>query len=756
MVTRLYYSFLLITILSFLACTATPSESGQYSISNKSGELDNSRWRWTPNVSGVTINIDKKFPIFGEPSAHISSQALGTQIAWGLANLNVIPSSNDKAIKTTVSVKFIDTDYVEFYLLGFPKDKSPAVKLGSIIISGSSELKPVHFDSIVPPSIEKVYFTVTGRGKANIWIGGISIEPTTISKQKGNKLHSERDKPVVENLNRGIFASKDLSGNVFLSWRFLISDSKDASFMVYRQSNSESPKLLTQTAISTTCYIDKSAPVGGQTTYWVLPSNTNLDVTRSSKLIFHNVSNKFSYKSIRLRGDYKFSKIAVADLDGDGEFDFVIRTPEVGTDPAEYDWHKSKGTYRLEAYRNDGKFLWKYDLGYAIEQGVWYSPFIAYDFDGDGRAEVAAKTGIGDPRDSTGRVYSGEEYLSIIDGQTGIVKAKTEWPSREGFGPIGTGYNNASRNLLTIAYLDGVNPYIIAIRGTYGLIKIHAYRYDGKNINLVWKWDSSANQALYSGQGAHYVQVGDIDKDGRDEIIYGSIALDDDGTEMWSLGLGHPDHVYLGEFDPKRDGYQVYYGYETSQRNNGICLVDARTGKKIWGISESTSHIHDSGLVSQYSNKYDGFLFYSGEKDVPKGKPKKWVHDVNGKLIANESTCNFPLEVPSVFWDKGYTRSLVLDHKILNYDDSRVLGEFAGGAYAYADVLGDWREEIIVSYPGEIRIYSSNIFTDKKMHSLMQDHMYRISAASQSMGYPLVPFIDLQKHASKLKPPKRQ
>ena len=49
-------------------------------------------------------------------------------------------------------------------------------------------------------------------------------------------------------------------------------------------------------------------------------------------------------------------------------------------------------TYQIEAYLSDGTFLWSKDLGQGIEPGVWYSPFIAYDFNGDGKAEIALKT----------------------------------------------------------------------------------------------------------------------------------------------------------------------------------------------------------------------------------------------------------------------------------------------------------------------------------------------------------------------------
>ena len=78
-------------------------------------------------------------------------------------------------------------------------------------------------------------------------------------------------------------------------------------------------------------------------------------------------------------------------------------------------------------------FLWSKDLGQGIEPGVWYSPFIAYDFNGDGKAEIALKTAPETTkRNEKGRVDSGEEYLSVWDGMTGKEIARVDWPERNG------------------------------------------------------------------------------------------------------------------------------------------------------------------------------------------------------------------------------------------------------------------------------------------------------------------------------------
>ena len=158
--------------------------------------------------------------------------------------------------------------------------------------------------------------------------------------------------------------------------------------------------------------------------------------------------------------------------------------------------------------------------------------YVVFDFDGDGRAEVAVKTGEGDPRDPNGRVTSGG-YLSILDGRTGKERTRVEWPSREGF----PNYNYACRNQLGIAYLDGKTPCLIVERGTYNTIKVVAYEYRAGKLRELWRWDDRESGARYRGQGAHILRA-DVDGDGRDEVIL-SRGLDDDGTEP-STGLGTP------------------------------------------------------------------------------------------------------------------------------------------------------------------------------------------------------------------------
>ena len=223
----------------------------------------------------------------------------------------------------------------------------------------------------------------------------------------------------------------------------------------------------------------------------------------------------------------------------------MILQPAGSIDPGTGYWQRSEDTYRIEAWRSDGKLLWRHDLGWAIEKGIWYSPLITWDVNGDGKAEVIAKTGKGDPRNKDGRVHSEEEYFTIFDGETGKIIAEEHWVSRQGMG-----YNLGSRNFLGIAYLDGKTPFIIVQKGTYSVIRVEAWQLVGNKLERKMKWSNDFGPFDTWGCGAHRLHAADIDNDGREELCVGSFALDDNGTVLWSLGLGHPDFLYVGDLNP--------------------------------------------------------------------------------------------------------------------------------------------------------------------------------------------------------------
>jgi len=562
-----------------------------------------------------------------------------------------------------------------------------------------------------------------------------------------------------ENIGRGVIAlplevgKKVYSGEgtfeadkrkVYIGWRLLASDPDNVRFNVYRQAGNGAATKLNDSPVSgSTNFVDADLPEGEKFSYWVTPIVDGKEGKASPPYpVVCNAQSK-PYKSIKLTEDYTIEKIAFADLDGDGEMDFVTKYPGGNVDPWYLYWKPSPGTYKLQAYKNSGEQLWTYDMGWAIEQGTWYSPYLVYDFNGDGRAEVVVKSGESDPRNAEGKVLTGPEYVSVLDGMTGKTIAKADWIPREPFFEVNTehAYNYASRNQISVAYLDGVHPHIIVLRGTYNLMMARAYRLIDNELKLVWEWDNrnlrdASNN--YWGQGGHTTIAADVDGDGCDELILGSCVLDHDGTELWTTGFGHCDGMFVGDIIPERPGLEIYYNIEAGKPDgNGMCMVDAKTGEVIWGAEYPTNHIHGAGFCSDIDRTQPGRECYGVEISPFEGKRSNFavMYNSKGEIIDRDFMTTW-----SVFWDTNNQRELLGNGKIYEYKGPTILhSEIEGRIIAVADILGDWREEIITSVSGEIRIYSTTILANTRHNCLIQDPIYRSYVAHASNGYYEVP-----------------
>jgi len=558
---------------------------------------------------------------------------------------------------------------------------------------------------------------------------------------QGSKIHYSNEQRLKEYLDRGLVAMYINESHVYIGWRLLEEDPANISFNIYRDNLEKEPVKLNEYSLnSSTDFIDNIPLNETGFRYYIRPIVNNIELAASKET---NILNKVGeqFISIKLNGNYTFQKVGIGDLNGDGGYDYVIKYPNINIDPLspllDGNWRPSKDTYKIEAYLSNGNFLWRKDLGWDIEQGIWYSPYIVYDFNDDDKAEIVVKTGRGDHRDFSGRVQTGPEYLSIWDGMSGHEVVHVDWPKRE---PQIYSWN--SRNQLGIAYIDGCHPSIIVARGTYGIMKLEAYNLVDDNLMDLWKWDSNQESFyMYYGQGAHYLHSADVDSDGYDEVILGSCVINEDGKGLWSTGLSHPDHCYVGDIDPGHPGLEIYYGIEgvihpIPKYDYGICMVDAATGDVLWGIKDTTYHIHQQGLVSDINPSTPGMECYSGEDAYP----KRWLHSANGTLIANEQTFEIGLYPKAVYWDADPQRELIYNGRIFDFETNNTHFEgLYGHQVAWADILGDWREEIIVSVEGELRIYTTTLPAQDRRICLMQDPIYRADVAHVSMGYPQVP-----------------
>ena len=531
----------------------------------------------------------------------------------------------------------------------------------------------------------------------------------------------------VEKPDRGVVALRRADGSVHVGWRLLAGDAREVAFHVYRSRGAKdaAERITPEPVRDATCFVDAKAPplAHDGPCYAVAAVIDGREGPRSSAVRIGNATLGVNFIRIHMQGDYAPQKVAVADLDGDGRYDYVIKQPNFNVDPYEKPgyWKKSEDTYKIEAYRSDGTFLWRHDMGWSIEEGIWYSPYVVYDLDGDGKAEVYCKAGEGDPRDPDGRVTSGPEWLLALDGTTGEILRKVPWPDRSGYEK----YNYYCRNLLGVAYLDGKRPHLIVERGTYSQIKIEAY---DPQLHLVWKWNSNDEKQRFSRQGMHGMHAADVDGDGRDEIIIGAAVIDDDGKGLWTREVGHPDACYVGDIDPDRPGLEIFYGIEPPQKRDAVCLVDARTGKLLWGCDESTTHVHGMGMVADILAECPGQECFAGEKDGT----RYWLYTAAGKRIGDEDIGG--LAPRAAWWDADPQKELVRKGRIGPYK-GETYEAIEGTITTIADCLGDWREEIITSLPGEIRIYTTAIPATTRRVCLMQDRLYRLDVATASMGY---------------------
>ena len=219
-----------------------------------------------------------------------------------------------------------------------------------------------------------------------------------------------------------------------------------------------------------------------------------------------------------------------------------------------------------------------------------------------------------------------------------------------------------------------------------------------------------------------------LDGDGKDELVNGSIAIDDDGSEMWKTGEGHGDRMHMTDIDPGRPGLEVWYVQEAPSVN-GIHLTDAQDGNAIWGISKSiaTGDV-GRGLAADIDPRYKGLECWASAGEL---------YNCRGTRIGSKpSSCNM-----AIWWDGDLLRELLDGTRIDKYNGKRLLT--ANGStgsrnapMGYGDIFGDWREEVwYIANNNELRIYSTDIPTDRRMATLMHDKDYRISVACEMVGY---------------------
>jgi len=559
----------------------------------------------------------------------------------------------------------------------------------------------------------------------------------------------------MENLGRGVVAVNQGGAKVYVGWRLLGTDPDDIAFNLYRSAGDTEPVKLNKEPITgSTNFVDTGVNLGESNSYLVKPVLKGAEQASSAVFTLRANAPPRQYISIPLAtpAGYTPNDASVGDLDGDGEYEIVLHQAGRGRDNAQ------SGTTTepiLEAYRLDGVFLWRINLGKNIREGAHYTQFMVYDLDGDGKAEVACKTADGtidgkgkiigdanaDYRNSRGYVLDGPEFLTVFDGQTGAALATADYiPPRGSVSDWGDDSGNrVDRFLACVAYLDGERPSLVMCRGYYTRAVLAAWNWRDGKLTRVWTFDSddgAAGNSAYRGQGNHNLSVGDVDGDGKDEIVYGACCIDDNGKGLYTTGLGHGDAMHLSDIDPGRPGLEVWAIHERPRHPYGANLRDAATGKVIWGLQLTDP---GRGVALDIDPRHRGYECWANNSDG--------LYNCKGEKISDSKprSCNM-----GIWWDGDVLREILDGTAIDKWDYangttnrlftaegcSRNNGTKSNPCLC-ADILGDWREELIcrTSDNAELRIYTTTIPTDRRFYTFMHDPIYRLSVAWQNVAY---------------------
>ncbi|SDD73786.1 rhamnogalacturonan endolyase [Paenibacillus sp. CF095] len=554
----------------------------------------------------------------------------------------------------------------------------------------------------------------------------------------------------MEYLDRGVVAVKTGTG-VFVSWRLLGTEGSNVSFNVYRDGTKVNATPIT----NSTNLQDASGTSSSKYTVRAVVSGTEQAASAAASVWGNNyLSVPLSVPAGGTTPDgvaytYSANDASAGDLDGDGEYELIVKwDPSNSKDNSQSGY---TGEVFIDAYKLNGTRLWRISLGKNIRAGAHYTQFMVYDLDGDGKAEVAMKTADGtkdgtgvvigdaskDYRNSSGYVLSGPEFLTVFNGQTGKALSTVNYePARGNVSDWGDNYGNrVDRFLAAIAYLDGERPSLVMARGYYTRTVLVAYNWRNGQLTKQWTFDSNTSgNSGYAGQGNHNLSVADVDGDGKDEIVYGAMAVDDNGKGLYTTGLHHGDAMHLSDLDPDRPGLEVFQVHETPS-NAGVEFRDAGTGQLIWGV-KTTKDI-GRGMAADIDPRYKGAeVWADGSLYTAKGQKL-------GTTLP--SSTNF-----GIWWDGDLLRELLDSNRIdkWNYANNTTMNLLTASGVSsnngtkstpnlQADLFGDWREEVVwrTNDSSALRIYTTTAVTDKRIYTLMHDPVYRLGIAWQNVAY---------------------
>ncbi|MCQ2416942.1 MAG: dockerin type I domain-containing protein [Oscillospiraceae bacterium] len=555
---------------------------------------------------------------------------------------------------------------------------------------------------------------------------------------------------IAENLDRGIVAVNTGNG-MMVSWRFLANDNDKSEFRLYRNDT----LIYTSKPEMATSFLDKGGNASSKyrVDTYVGDKKTSSDTcTMISGNGYFDIPMNIPAGGTSPDGvayGYSANDCSVGDVDGDGVYEIFVKwDPSNSHDNSQSGY---TGNVYIDCYRLTGEQLWRVDLGKNIRAGAHYTQYLVADFDGDGKCEMTCKTADGtvdgkgkmlgdgsrDYRNSGGYILDGPEYYSLFDCETGAIidTVSYEFP-RGTVKQWGDNYGNrCDRFLGTVAYLDGVHPSAVSIRGYYTRMTAVAYDVVNKKLVKRWAYDSGFNEAKNTGfgNGNHNCMPADVDNDGKDEVIVGAVAFDDNGKILWCTNLGHGDAMHLGDFLPDRPGMEVWVCHE--HEPYGVSLIDAANGQLL--VHENRDKDTGRCCADNVWTGNPGGEFWGSRSSA--------VFDGSGKTI--NMSC--PAMNFVIWWDGDLERELLDDITITKINQSGGIDELfkaAGCASCNgtkatpnlsADLFGDWREELMLhtSDSKYLRIFCTPYETQYRITTLMHDTQYRSQVASQQNCY---------------------
>lgn len=652
----------------------------------------------------------------------------------------------------------------------------------------------------------------------------------------------------VENLDRGVVATKTNDG-VLVSWRRLATEPADTTFTLYRNKEKINEGAVTNFVDAQGTVNDKYTVVcNGQMSksadVW---ANGYLDIplqnTPESDVVQMDRNGVYI-------GSYTPGDSSYGDLDGDGEYEIVMLwNPSDAKDAASTG---RTGKVYMDAYKLDGTQLWRIDMGFNIRAGQHDTMLNVADFDGDGKAEVMVRTAdgtvdgqgnvIGDASKgdtyenswaamNAGKNLQGPLYVTCFEGTTGKALDTIDYFPNNQAGSqavslsFGDDFGNRSeRYNSTIAYLDGQTPSAVFARGYYfgknisnpnGRTGCAAYSFKNGKLSMDWTFDTA--ESKYNdliGQGNHQIEAGDVDGDGKDEIVYGALVWDDNGSILWCTYQEHGDAMHLGDFDPTKEGLEFMKVYEDYTADGevfdlkGDKLSKFITSNTIFKNSAAAASggapedRHQWGSSMQNAKTGEFYQMHNGVKDTGRGMVANLGYGNSWYVMWGVGSSGYwdsdGNELPDlkaamngrIYWT-GDLQDELQDHKgagkeitITKWNDdtkkfdeifvgegSHSINSTKGNPNLQADLLGDWREEIVsyaitgqdtkkekmtikgdwdkdvevemdkTVYQYSLRIYETPYPTKYNFYTLAHDDIYRNSSAADTNCYNQPPHI---------------